>query len=90
MTTEKKLQIHDVTSKAALCYGSENWIINKTDTQKLEAVQIRFLSPLLGLIRLARQRNPHIRDRFIASNHRPTRGAGQTAWKKGTEASFPN
>jgi hypothetical protein len=62
MTTETKLQLHDVTSKTTLCYGSENWIINKRDAQKLEAVQMRFLRSLLGLTRLARQRNPHIRD----------------------------
>jgi hypothetical protein len=52
MTTEAKLRIHNITFKAALCYGSENWIINKTDAQKLDAEQMRFLRPLLGLTRL--------------------------------------
>jgi hypothetical protein len=49
MTTDTKLLIHNIISKAALCYGSEAWIINKRDAQKLEAAQMRFLRPLLGL-----------------------------------------
>jgi hypothetical protein len=35
MTIDTKLRIHNVTSNAALCYGSEVWIINKRDAQKL-------------------------------------------------------
>jgi hypothetical protein len=46
----------------ALC-GGENWIINKRDAQKLEAVQMRFLRPLLGLTRFDDQRNPDIHNR---------------------------
>jgi hypothetical protein len=34
MTTDAKLQLHNITSKAGLCYDSENWIINKRDAQK--------------------------------------------------------
>jgi hypothetical protein len=37
MTTDTKLQLRNITSKASLGYGSENWIINKRDAQKLEA-----------------------------------------------------
>jgi hypothetical protein len=37
MTIDTKLRIHNITSKAALCYGSETWIINKRDAPKLEA-----------------------------------------------------
>jgi hypothetical protein len=59
-TTDTKLRLHNITSKASLCYGSENWIINKRDAQKLEAAQIRFLRQLLGLTRLDDQRNPEI------------------------------
>jgi hypothetical protein len=44
MTINTKLRIHNITSKATLCYGSEVWIVNKRDAQKLEAAQIRFLS----------------------------------------------
>jgi hypothetical protein len=69
MTTETKLRIQkDITSKAALSYGSENWIISKRDAQKLEAAQTRFLGPLLGLTRLDRHRNPDIRDGSEVNN----------------------
>jgi hypothetical protein len=42
MTTDTKLRIHNDTFKAALCYDSEVWTINKRDAQKLEAAQMRF------------------------------------------------
>jgi hypothetical protein len=35
MTIDTKLRIHNITSKAALCYRTETWIINKRDAQKL-------------------------------------------------------
>jgi hypothetical protein len=47
MTTDTKLWLHNTTSKASLCYASENWIINKGDTQKLEVVEMKYLRPLL-------------------------------------------
>jgi hypothetical protein len=56
ITIDTKLRIRNITFKAALCYGSEVWIINKRDVQKLEAAQMIFLRPLLGLTRLDRQR----------------------------------
>jgi hypothetical protein len=68
MTIDTKLRIHNTTSKAALWYGSEVWIINKRDAQKLEAAQMRFLIPLLGLTRLDRQRNSDIRNRLKVEN----------------------
>jgi hypothetical protein len=42
MTTDTNLRLHNITSKASLCYGNENWTINKRDAQKLEAAQMRF------------------------------------------------
>jgi hypothetical protein len=68
MTTDTKLWLHNITSKASLCYGSENWIINKRDAQKLEAAQMRFLRPLFGLTRLDHQRNPEIRNSLKVDN----------------------
>jgi hypothetical protein len=68
ITTDTKLRLHNITSKASLCYGSENWTINKRDAQKLEAAQMRFLRPLLGLTRLDRQRNPEIRNSLKVDN----------------------
>jgi hypothetical protein len=64
MTTDTKLRLHNITSKASLCHGSENWTINKRDAQKLEAAQMRFLR----LKRPDRQRNPDIRNRLKVNN----------------------
>jgi hypothetical protein len=68
MATDTKLQLHNITSEAGLCYGSEKWIINKRDAQKLEAAQMSFLRPSLGLTRLHLQRNPVIRNRLKVDN----------------------
>jgi hypothetical protein len=68
VTTRIKLRLHNITSKASLCYGSEDWILYKRDAQKLEAAQMRFLRPLLGLTILDRQRNPDIRNRLKVNN----------------------
>jgi hypothetical protein len=68
MTTDTKLRLHNITSKVSLCYGSENWIINKRDAQKLEVAQMRFLRPLLGLKRLDRQGKPDICNRLTDDN----------------------
>jgi hypothetical protein len=60
MTTDTKW-LHNNPSKASSRYdNNENCIINKRDTQKLEAVQMRFLRPLLGVTRLDCQRNHDI------------------------------
>jgi hypothetical protein len=68
MTIDTKLQIHNITSKAALCYGSEVWIINKRDAQKLQVAQMRFLRPLIGLTRFDCQRNCDICNRLKVDN----------------------
>jgi hypothetical protein len=68
MTTDTKLRLHNITSKTSLCYGSETWTINKRDAQKLEAAQMRFLRPLLGLTRLDSQRNLEIRNSLKVDN----------------------
>jgi hypothetical protein len=68
VTGDTKLRLHNITCYASLCYGSEICIINKREAQKLEAAQMRFLRPLLGLTRLDRQRNPDIRNRLKVNN----------------------
>jgi hypothetical protein len=68
MTIDTKLRIHNITSKAVLYYGSEVWTINKRDAQNLEAAQMRFLRPLLGLTRLDRRRNSDIHNRLKVDN----------------------
>jgi hypothetical protein len=56
------------SSKASLCYGSESWIINKRDDQKLGSAQTGILRPLLVVERLDHQRNPDIRNRLKVDN----------------------
>jgi hypothetical protein len=64
MTTDTKLRVHDISSKGSLCYGGQTWIISNTGAEKLEAVQIIFLRPLLGLAPQDRQRKLDIRNRL--------------------------
>jgi hypothetical protein len=47
-TTHTKLQIHNITSKTSICYGSDRCIMRKRGNQKLEAAKMRFLRRLLG------------------------------------------
>jgi hypothetical protein len=64
MSNKTKLRIHNITAKAALKYGSETWVLNSRDKQRLETALMRFLRPLLGYAKLYLQRNAYIRDTF--------------------------
>ena len=52
-----KLQIHNITAKAALKYGSEVWVLKKIEEQPLEAAQMKFLRHLLGITKLDKENN---------------------------------
>jgi hypothetical protein len=67
MSTKTKPRLHNVTSKAALRQGSEVWILSKRYKKELEAAQMRFSRPLLGLARLAMQRNASICEKLPVS-----------------------
>jgi predicted deacetylase len=82
MTTETKLKLHNITSKPALKYGSENWVMNKRDTQRLEAAQMRFLRPLSGHTRLDRQQNKDIRKTLKVTNIIKEIQQYQKNWKR--------
>jgi hypothetical protein len=60
MLPSTKLRLYNITSKAALKYGSEVWVLNKEECQQLETAEIKFLRSLLGLTRLDHQRNTTI------------------------------
>jgi hypothetical protein len=64
ISTETKLGIHNIISKATLRYGSELWIMNRKDQKQLGAAQMRFLRPLLDLTRRDRQRNIDVRNKL--------------------------
>ena len=42
MNKETKLRIRNITSKAALKFGSEAWILKKREKRRLEAAQTKF------------------------------------------------
>jgi hypothetical protein len=67
MTTDTKLQLHNITCKAGLCYSSENWILNNRGIHT-GSCTYESLETLLGLTRLDRQRKPDIRNRLKVDN----------------------
>jgi hypothetical protein len=48
MSTDTKLRIHNIISKATLRYGSELWIMKRKDQKQLEVAQLHFLRPRLA------------------------------------------
>jgi len=65
---ETKLRIHNITAKAALKFGSEAWVLKKREEQRLEAAQMKFLSHLLGIIELDKEKNQCIRQKTGVQN----------------------
>jgi len=57
MNKETKLRIHNITAKVALKFGSEAWVPNKRDDQRLEGAQMKFLIHLLGITKLDKEKN---------------------------------
>jgi hypothetical protein len=57
MNKETKLRIHNITAKAALKFGSEAWVLNKREEQRLEAAQMKFLRHLLGITKIKKRIN---------------------------------
>ena len=68
MNKETKLRIHNIIGKAALKFGSEIWVMRKRDEQRLEAAQIKFLTHLLGITKLDKEKNQCIREKTGAQN----------------------
>ena len=68
MNKETQLRIHNLTAKAALKFGSEAWVLNKREEQRLEAAQMKFLRHLLGITKLNKEKNQCIREKTGAEN----------------------
>jgi len=68
MNKETKLRIHNTTAKAALKFGSEAWVLEKREEQRLEAAQMTFLRHLLGITKLDIENNQCIREKTGAQN----------------------
>jgi len=56
MSKYTKLRIHNITAKAALKFGSEVWVLNKREEQRLEVAQMKFLRHLLGITKQIKKR----------------------------------
>ena len=63
MNKETKLRIHNITAKAALKFGSEAWVLKKSEEQRLEAAQMKFLKHLLGITKLDQEKNQCVRQK---------------------------
>ena len=69
MNKETKLRIHNITAKAALKFGSEDWVLKKREEQRLEAAQMKFLRHLLGITKLDKGKNQCIRGKNGSIKH---------------------
>jgi len=65
---ETKLRIHNITAKVTLKFGSEAWVLEKREEQRLEAAQMKFLRHLLGITKLDKEKNQCIREQTGAQN----------------------
>jgi len=54
---------HNITVKAALKFRSEAWVLKKREEQRLEAAQMKFLRPLLGITKLDKEKDQCIREK---------------------------
>jgi len=63
------LRIHNITAKAALKFGSEAWVLKKREEQRLEAAQMTFLTHLLGITKLDKEKNQCIRHKNGSTEH---------------------
>ena len=63
-----KLRIHNITAKAALKFGSEAWVLQNREEQRLEAAQMKVLRNLLGITKLDKEKNQCIREKTGAQN----------------------
>jgi len=55
LNKETKLRIHNITSKAALKFGSEAWELKKREEKRLESAHMKFLRHLLGITKLDKE-----------------------------------
>jgi len=68
VSTDTKLRLHNIISKATLHYGCELWTMNIKVQKQRQAAQMRILRPLLGFTRRHKQRNVEIRIKLNQDN----------------------
>ena len=95
MNKETKLRIHNITTKAALKFGSEAWVLKKRQEQRLEAAQMKFLRHLLGITKLDKEKNQCIRGKNRSTEHskgnlNSTRKSGYNTYRGWTQIDYQN
>jgi len=68
MSTDTKLRIHIIISKATQRYGRELWTVNIKNQKQREAAHLQVLRPHLGHTRRHKQRNIDIRIKLNQDN----------------------
>jgi len=69
MNKETKLRIYNITTKAALKFGSEAWVLKKREEQRLEAAQMKFLRHLLGITKWDKEKNQRFREKKMGAQN---------------------
>lgn len=64
MRKDIMVRFRNVVSKLALLYDSKCWTSGEADGQHVEAAQMKFLGPLVGVTRRDHFRNENIRHQF--------------------------
>jgi hypothetical protein len=94
MNKETKLRIHNITTKAALKFGSESWVLKKREGKRLEATKTKFLRHLLGITKLNEEKNQCIKGKTGAENIvkeiKHTRKSGYNTYRGWTQAGYLN
>jgi len=62
MNKGTKLRIHNITAKTASKFGSEAWVLRKSEEKRSEAAQMKILRHLLGITKLDKEKNQCIRE----------------------------
>ena len=73
MNIETNLRIHKITTKAAMKFGSEVWVLKKREEQRLEAAQMKFLRQLLGITKLDKVKYQCVRGKKTGAKKRSKR-----------------
>ena len=63
MNKETKSRIYNITTKWALKFGREVWVLKKREERRLEAAQMKFLRHLLEMTKLDKEENKCIREK---------------------------
>jgi hypothetical protein len=52
-----------------LTFGSESWLLKKSEKRSLEAAQIKFLRHLIGITKLYKEKNQCVRGKNGSTEH---------------------